>query len=72
MRFAISAIAIVAVTFSATLAFAPAIAGVGQRLSFSQFLTAPATAPVEIAKVERDCFTPVAKIADALGNKDCV
>lgn len=72
MRLTVSTFFIAAVAFAGTFVLAPAIADVGQRFSLDRlFVTAPDSAPVELAKAGPDCSTPVAKIVDALGAKEC-
>ena len=75
MRVTYPAIAIAAATFAATLAFAPALAQVAQNidLNFGQFLAAPEQqAPVATAKQEPNCKSPMGRLVDALGEKDCI
>jgi hypothetical protein len=71
MKLTLSAIAIVSAAFAGTFVFAPAVADIGQHLSFDPFQTVQESAPVKAAKVEDKCSTPVAMIVDALSAKDC-
>jgi hypothetical protein len=71
MKLTISAIAIASAVFAGTFVFAPAVAEVGQRLSFDPFLNTQPSAPVTVATQEPTCSTPVAMIVDALSTKDC-
>jgi hypothetical protein len=68
MRHTISTIAIVASTFMATFAFAPAIAHVVSHFSQDHTRIAEVSAP---AKQDAECRSPVAKIVAALSHKEC-
>lgn len=67
MQFAIPTIAIVAATFTATLMFAPEMAGVVDRFSFEQDSTVQVSAPAEEVLV----CPPAAKILAALRHEEC-
>jgi len=67
MQLTIPTIAIVAATFTATLMFAPEIAGVVDRFSFDQAPSVQVSAPV---KGELVC-PPAAKILAALRREEC-
>jgi hypothetical protein len=68
MRHTISTLAIAAVTFAATFAFAPAIANVMHHFAQDQSRTAAVSSP---AKQNGECRSPIAQIVAALGQKDC-
>jgi len=57
-------------TFVGTLAFAPAVIELGQRLGFGGAEVARVSAPPK-AVVERECKTALQKVVAALGSKDC-
>jgi len=71
MRLTLLTSAIAAVTFAATLAFAPAIADVSQRLGSGQSEVERLSAPQEQVFTPKECRTSLQVVVVALGHKDC-
>ena len=63
--------AIAALTFVTTLALAPAIADVSERLGSGKSEVARLSTPVEQVFVSRECRTSLQVVVVALGHKDC-
>lgn len=61
---------IASATFVGTLAFAPAVIDVGQRLGFGRAEVARVSATPP-ATIGRECKTALQKVVAALGSKDC-
>jgi hypothetical protein len=71
MRLTLLTSAIAAVTFVATLAFAPAIADVGERLGSGQSEVERLSVPQEQVFTAKECRTSLQVVVVALGHKDC-
>ena len=62
--------AVASATFVGTIAFAPAIIQVGERLGFGGAEVVRETTPQQIV-VERECKTALQKVVAALSSKGC-
>jgi len=72
MRFTLLTSAIASAIFAATLAFAPAIAAVGERLSIGQSEIARVSAPAPKVVQDRHCGLEILEIiVVGLGGKEC-
>ena len=71
MRLTLLTSAIAAVTFVTTLAFAPAIADVSERLGSGKTEVERLSAPQEQVFAARECRTSLQVVVVALGHKDC-
>jgi len=71
MRLTLLTSAIAAVTFAATLAFAPAIADVSQRLGSGQSEVERLSVPQKQVFTAKECRTSLQVVVVALGHKDC-
>jgi hypothetical protein len=71
MRLTLLTSAIATMTFVATLAFAPAIAAVGERLGYGQAEVTRASAPVVKVVADRECRSTLHVVVAALGHKEC-
>jgi len=71
LRLTLLTSAVASATFVGTLAFAPAVISVGQRLGLAQAELARETSPPVATKQIRECG-PLAKIVAALRNTECL
>jgi len=71
LRLTLLTSAVVSGTFVATLAFAPAVVNIGQRLGFGQSEIAREVSVPAAVRLNRECG-PLAKIVAALQNSPCV
>ena len=62
--------AVASATFVGTLAFAPAMIDVGQRLGFGGAEITRVSAPPQVT-IDRECKTTLQKIVAALKRQDC-
>ena len=63
--------AVASATFIGTLAFAPAVISVGERLGFGGAEIDRVSAPPPVAVIDRECKTALQKVVAALKSRDC-